>query len=340
MGKKREEELKKQDAIRIVASMLAMIGLVLYLMGDQSNLSKVISATSSTVSKRKCHNPIDWSVDRVEDLTLDQIIEYVEWTNSTSCRLTHDFGGHVHKEGVNGQKAVCLDPLVRPEKDSECLVYSFGINNDWTFDEAIEQMGCRVYAFDPSMNVENHDHKAKIHFYNLGLGDRDERWNKDSNMNWTMKSLDSIYHNLLQHDGRIIDYLKIDIQHSEWIVLPQILSSGMMDRVRQLALDVHLPERGGLDEFRRRVGILKSLEDYGLVRFDSKFNPWSLKWNVAIDWEGYNAYEIVWYNSRIHRDTSSATQPSVAIKTPPANKKKKIHNRANIKKSKYRNMAN
>ena len=56
-----------------------------------------------------------------------------------------------------------MDPSVRPEKESECLVYSFGISNDWTFDEAMEQMGCRVvYAFDPSMNVDNHDHSSKI----------------------------------------------------------------------------------------------------------------------------------------------------------------------------------
>ena len=113
--------------------------------------------------RRSCDNPIDWNVHRVQDLRLQQIIDYVEWTNSSSCRLTHHLGGHAHVDGVDGQKAVCMDPSVRPEKESECLVYSFGISNDWTFDEAMEQMGCRVvYAFDPSMNVDNHDHSSKI----------------------------------------------------------------------------------------------------------------------------------------------------------------------------------
>ena len=263
------------------------------------------------------HQVIDWNVQNVDLLTMEEIIKYLAWTNSTACSLTHDFGGNVvFTVGLDGQKAVCLDPLVRPERSSggwpvvttkftECLVYSFGINNDWTFDEAMEAFGCRVYAFDPSMNATNHNHTSKIHFYNLGLGDRDETWRAPkTTKNWKMKSLDSIYYNLLKHEGKIIDYLKIDIEFSEWIVLPQILASGLMDRVRQLGVEIHfLRDDDTLDEIRQRVKILKSLEDYGLVRFDSKTNPLSLDWKVidGADWLGYNAYEIFWYNSKLFR---------------------------------------
>ena len=62
---------------------------------------------------------------------------------------------------------------------------------------------------------------------------------KNSIRNWTIKSPDSIYHNLLKHDGKIIDTavatlksLNIDIAHLEWIALPQFLVSGMVGRVR------------------------------------------------------------------------------------------------------------
>ena len=47
-----------------------------------------------------------------------------------------------------------------------------------------------------------------------------------------------------------------------------------------------LPEQGEMEEFRKSFKVPKSLENYGLVRFDSKYNPWSLEWNVAVDWEG------------------------------------------------------
>lgn len=288
--------------------------------------------------KRKYIEPIDWKVHQVRNLTLEQIVEYIEWTNSTSCRLVHDFGGSVIlSTGVDGQKAVCLDPAVRPEmasggwppvtnrKLSECLVYSFGVNNEWTFDEAMQNFGCRVYAFDPSMDVANHNHTPKIHFYNLGLSHRDHiRFDDDRDpskktSNWTMKSLDSIYNNLLGHEGKIIDYLKIDIEGDEWTVLPQLIISGMLNKVRQLSVEIHLvtfhcpdmsscePPSVSLDSIRQRVNVIKSLEDYGLVRFDSKFNPWSnhLKIVDGVDWWGYNAYELVWYNPKLARNISN-----------------------------------
>lgn len=304
----------------------------------KNNFTKVttISPLQSVSSRDRINDVVDWRVAPVEKLTLEQLIEYIEWTNSTSCRLSHDFGGSVVLSmGVDGQKALCLDPAVRPEKASggwppvtdkkfsECLVYSFGINNEWTFDEAMQNFGCRVYAFDPSMQLANHNHTPKIHFYNTGLGDRDHVRLNDRDpanpSNWTMKSLDSIYRHLLGHEDKIIDYLKVDIEGDEWIVLPQIISSGMMDRVRQLGVEIHLlthhcphmascpPPDVSVDFIRQRVDVIKSLEDYGLVRFDSKFNPWSnnLKIVDGVDWWGYDAYELVWYNPKLARNVSS-----------------------------------
>ena len=87
---------------------------------------------------------------------------------------SHDFGGRIflNPSGLDGQKTICLDPAVRPEA-YKCLVYSFGIHYDWSFDEALEKYGCEVFAFDPSMNETNHNHSRWIYFYNLGLSDRD-----------------------------------------------------------------------------------------------------------------------------------------------------------------------
>jgi hypothetical protein len=279
---------------------------------DQVKLS--LSSTSMVQKKCNSADSLDWFAKNVNDYTLENIIHYLEWTNSTSCRLSQDFGGSViYRVGLDGQKAVCLDQTVRPvsasdvwpikveEELGECLVYSFGINNDWTFDEAMESFGCRVYAFDPSMNLSNHDHSTKIHFYNIGLSDRYLHSSTTRN-NWSMESLDSIYQNLLGHKGRIIDYIKIDIESDEWIVLPQILSSGMVDKVRQLGVEIHIApsENNLLRDLQERVKVLKSLEDYGFVRFDSKLNPISYTLNYIdnTDWFGYNSFEIAWFNSK------------------------------------------
>lgn len=282
-----------------------------------------VAGTNSLTNGQNCRDKVSnmsWKFQPIENWTFLQMVDYLEWTNSSSCDQRNDFGGAVvYTVGVTGQKAVCLDGHVKPEesgetwpvrktkKSKECLVYSFGINNEWSFDEAMEAYGCQVYSFDPSMNVTSHNHSSKIHFYDLGLSDRDETWNNVTQNKglWNMRSLDSIYRKLLRHEGRIIDYLKIDIENTEWIVLPQILNSGMMDRVRQLGVEIHFipEEESRLEDIRQRIKIIKSLEDYGLVRFESKYNPWSYSLNTIdnFDWMGNNCYEIAWYNSRLSR---------------------------------------
>ncbi|XP_065556386.1 uncharacterized protein LOC136024825 isoform X2 [Artemia franciscana] len=60
-----------------------------------------------------------------------------------------------------GNYTVCLDKDIAPPKKG-CLIYSFGINFDWTFEERAEDYGCQVLAFDPSMAVPAHHHSLNI----------------------------------------------------------------------------------------------------------------------------------------------------------------------------------
>lgn len=49
-----------------------------------------------------------------KSLTGNQLLHYVMWTNSSSCQLSHDFGGvlYLNPSGIEGQKAVCIDAQV------------------------------------------------------------------------------------------------------------------------------------------------------------------------------------------------------------------------------------
>ena len=40
---------------------------------------------------------------------------------------------------VDGDKFICLDAIVKPA--SQCLIYSFGISNDWTFEDQMDTFG-------------------------------------------------------------------------------------------------------------------------------------------------------------------------------------------------------
>jgi hypothetical protein len=234
-----------------------------------------------------------------KSLTGDQLLEYIKWTNRSSCQLTYDFGGVLDQiwssTGIDGQKAVCIDPEVTPERD-DCLVYSFGINNEWSFDEDMEKYGCEVFAFDPSMGMDNHDHTSAIHFYNWGLGDRDE---VTIDRNWTLRSLSSIYNELTaRHGNKIIDYLKIDVEFAEWIALPQIIHSGMLSKVRQLGMEIHLYRNESISKNCEHVKLLRSIEKMGFVRFDSKYNPLSITNFTKMELVSVPcAYEIAWYNN-------------------------------------------
>lgn len=244
---------------------------------------------------------IDWNTVSVTDLDGPQIIDYFLWTNQSSCLLSHDFGGQMFftPSGLDGQKAVCLDPVRVAPKPGNCIVYSFGINDDWSFDEAMERYGCEVFAFDPSMDDPDHDHSESIHFYKLGLGRHN---GTDVDNNWPLMTLAGIYQKLswAHKTNKYIDYLKMDIELDEWGVLLDMLNTDMLSKVRQLAVEFHLLEDEGLALYRKFAKVLQLIERKGnMVRFDSKYNPWFMGQLKGYDMTCSFGYEIAWYNGKL-----------------------------------------
>lgn len=72
-----------------------------------------------------------------------------EKTEKNICETRFYFGGPLFERPsrelthMDRQKAVCLDEKVAP-KISDCLVYSFGIQYDWYFEESMGGIGCQV----------------------------------------------------------------------------------------------------------------------------------------------------------------------------------------------------
>ena len=100
-----------------------------------------------------------------------------------------------------------------------------------------------------------------------------------------------------RHGEIVIDYLKMDIEKTEWDVLPQLISSGMLAKVRQLGVEFHLPESyETVGQYEALVNIVKSVEKAGMIRFDSKYNPWCRTKLKALDnYNGTNSFEIAFY---------------------------------------------
>ncbi len=284
--------------------------------GILSNQSKLTIPTATALQKNATKSGlaidhvsiIDWKKTDMNSLTTSQIIDYLLWTNQSSCQVTQYFGGNMVFRGYtvsyDGQKAVCLDNFIAPLPTS-CLVYSFGIGNEWSFDEAMELYGCDVFSFDPTMNISNYNRTEYIHFFQMALDSVDrDKWREEI-ADAPSRTLFSIYNMLHSfHETKdVIDYLKLDIEYAEWWVLPQIIKSGMMDKVRQLNVEIHIDFDKPIGIYREYAVSLQSLEHYGMVRFDSKRNLFTVvDFTQANNVKAAVDYEIAWYNSRLSRN--------------------------------------
>lgn len=233
-------------------------------------------------------------------LTGPQVIDYFLWTNQSSCKLAHYFGGYVRLDpsAKDGIKPVCLDPEVAPNP-KDCLVYSFGIGNDWSFDDDMEYYGCDVFSFDPSINKKSHERTFAIHFYDWGLSHQNGKGVGEQS-HWEMRTLSSIYEELTKRHGhKIIDYLKLDIEFSEWDVIPDMIDSGMLSKVRQLGIELHVSPDESIEKYNHYARIVRSLENHGMVRFDSKYNPWLVQRFPHLNLTASSGYDISWFNSKL-----------------------------------------
>ena len=126
---------------------------------------------------------------------------------------------------------------------NKCTVYSFGVNNEWSFDRAMVEYGCRVFAFDPSMKNQSGPVEG-ITFFPIGLGHRDE---KQSSSGWQLYTLRSI-HQMMRAQygvGAVIDYLKTSV----------------LNLVPQLAVEIHIKSDSTLNDQRQFAGILHGSAD-------------------------------------------------------------------------------
>ena len=156
---------------------------------------------------------------------------------------------------------VCNDPKYRPKPP--CIIYSFGINNDFSFDDAAsETYGCNVYSFDPSMSAENHKHSERVWFYKVGIAGKDYT----NHQKWDLRTLASIM-KMLNHTNKKIDILKMDVESSEWPFLSQVLDTNILDNVGQCFFEFH-------DGYRvDRLLLMQKLYDRGFKIFWSHRNP-------------------------------------------------------------------
>jgi len=176
---------------------------------------------------------------------------------------------------------VCPDLL-----SEKSVVYSFGIGEDMSFDNAITKIhNCHVFCFDPTPKSINWFKKQKenqcIHFCEYGISEQNEfvefylpkntdhvsgsvinQRNVDLNntVRVEMKALNSIM-NEIGH--KHIDVLKMDIEGAEYNVIKNILENDLS--ITQILVEFH--DRFFDDGLNMTKQAIKMLKDNGYEIF-------------------------------------------------------------------------
>ncbi|XP_025076184.1 uncharacterized protein LOC112553288 isoform X1 [Pomacea canaliculata] len=199
--------------------------------------------------------------------TVKRVLTRVPWWGH-ACDMKSDWGRiryNCKNKREMGNWPVCFDDNLVPQNN--CLVYSFGINYDFRFDDAMAAIGCTVYSFDPSM-LDTDDHKRgdRVFFKRIGISDKDddrfvprvdEYVEKRPAVNgWPMRRLQTIL-DLLGHRKEQLTVLKMDIEGYEWNVTRDLLDSAILSSVPQFLVEWHL-----FKDFPPRERVPDAVETY------------------------------------------------------------------------------
>lgn len=167
-------------------------------------------------------------------------------TLTTECRRLATFGGQLYSSSdietkiIEGDRPVCFDKgFSISDASQRCIVYSFGIKNDWSFDDSMARFGCEVHAFDPSINIPEGQRPSGVRFHRVGIG----RNNHINALGWKVQTLDSIMSDL-GHTKQRLAYLKIDTEGAEFDMLAQQLlqheqGKYVLDSFDQIGMEIH-----------------------------------------------------------------------------------------------------
>ncbi|KAH8988086.1 methyltransferase domain-containing protein [Lactarius akahatsu] len=170
----------------------------------------------------------------------------------------------------DGGKWVCgLDRVVKQDK---CVIYSFGINGESSFESTLLKRapGCEAWGYDYSVNswgpeiTGDPEVRDRAHFRPFALGGTNNHEDHDNPKYWTLDSLMDL------NGHTFIDILKIDIEGGEFDALTAFLSThaaaeGDVLPVGQLQLEIHARE--GHENFEYFARWWAALEAAGLRPF-------------------------------------------------------------------------
>lgn len=193
--------------------------------------------------------------------------QVIQFPVQTACFTMKRVGGGKWRGNCyDGHKYVCLDDLIPKlsnanafhinqgqsyNNEDECIVYSFGIAEDLSFETAMTHFGCHVFAYDKDWTeVMKQNKNPKITVDQALL-------NADTKDSVTFGQL--LARN--NHTSKIIKYLKVDIEGWERQGFKEWIRSGAMDNVIQIGVEFHHTQKFAREYWQ----ITQSLHQLGFI---------------------------------------------------------------------------
>ncbi|XP_076031859.1 uncharacterized protein LOC143019761 [Oratosquilla oratoria] len=224
----------------------------------------------------------------------EDFIRYVT-TVKAQCHQGLQFNGTSRMKDEDPQAPghegtfLCLDDL--PNTPDKCRIYSFDPNRfDVEFElEMGKRRGCRVHIVFPDTEYNYTKLDKNTYYYPLKLS------TTTSPGNYTFDN----FLNLLDHEHKVIHYVKSTGKGTEWTLLETILSSGVgaIHNIKQIRLLIHLPPIVGdtvFPFFKEKYQLLIGLEYYGFKVMFSRPVPNSTYYHEDMKMTLATKYEVVW----------------------------------------------
>ncbi|CAF1150026.1 unnamed protein product [Adineta steineri] len=175
--------------------------------------------------------------------------------------------------GINGDGGKWICDVYRLKQIPSCLIYSFGSNGEFSFENETSRYlpNCDIHTFD--MKEFNCTDFCTFHQTRIGDG-----------LGGT-KSLRMIMSEL-NHTGRYLDILKIDIEGSEYEFFEDLFNTTdyVSENIRQILVEIHLSKlirnvnNVTVYEFEKLHDLFQLFHDNHYVIFHKEVNLYNPHW--------------------------------------------------------------
>lgn len=138
--------------------------------------------------------------------------------------------GHIGDGGKWLCALTSLTSMSRP-----CLVYSYGISTDASFEYTLASAGCVIHAFDPSVGDVPAVHKSsRITFHKQGLANH-------TGYSSSLMIVEHLIDTMTRLNHSYIDILKVDVEGAEWSVFAELFGhlTSSTPLFGQLLIELH-----------------------------------------------------------------------------------------------------